>query len=40
MAKVLQPTSGEIIVNGTVSALLELGAGFHLDLTGRGKYLS
>jgi ABC-type polysaccharide/polyol phosphate transport system ATPase subunit len=35
MAKVLQPTKGELIVNGTVSALLELGAGFHLDLTGR-----
>ena len=35
MAKVLQPTKGEIIVNGTVSALLELGAGFHFDLTGR-----
>ncbi|MCL4378570.1 MAG: ABC transporter ATP-binding protein [Actinobacteria bacterium] len=35
IAKVLQPTSGEVIVNGTVSALLELGAGFHLDLTGK-----
>jgi ABC-type polysaccharide/polyol phosphate transport system ATPase subunit len=35
MAKVLKPTKGEIAVNGTVSALLELGAGFHQDLTGR-----
>ena len=35
IAKVLRPTSGEVIVNGTVSALLELGAGFHQDLTGR-----
>jgi ABC-type polysaccharide/polyol phosphate transport system ATPase subunit len=35
MAKVLKPTSGDILVNGTVSALLELGAGFHQDLTGR-----
>jgi ABC-type polysaccharide/polyol phosphate transport system ATPase subunit len=35
MAKVLKPTKGEIKVNGTVSALLELGAGFHQDLTGR-----
>lgn len=35
MAKVLIPTKGEIQVNGTVSALLELGAGFHQDLTGR-----
>ncbi|MCL5072365.1 MAG: ATP-binding cassette domain-containing protein, partial [Actinobacteria bacterium] len=33
VAKVLQPSKGEIIVNGTVSALLELGAGFHFDLT-------
>jgi ABC-type polysaccharide/polyol phosphate transport system ATPase subunit len=35
IAKVLKPTNGEVIVNGTVSALLELGAGFHTDLTGR-----
>ena len=35
MAKIIQPTSGEIIVNGPLSALLELGAGFHPDLTGR-----
>ena len=35
MAKVLKPTKGDILVNGTVSALLELGAGFHQDLTGR-----
>jgi len=35
IAKVLRPTKGEVLVNGTVSALLELGAGFHQDLTGR-----
>ena len=35
IAKVLKPTRGKILVNGTVSALLELGAGFHPDLTGR-----
>lgn len=29
------PTSGSIRVQGTVSSLLELGAGFHPDLTGR-----
>ena len=35
MARIIQPTSGKIIVNGPLSALLELGAGFHPDLTGR-----
>ncbi|HRO91776.1 MAG TPA: ATP-binding cassette domain-containing protein, partial [Promineifilum sp.] len=35
IARIIQPTSGEITVNGRVSALLELGAGFHPDLTGR-----
>lgn len=35
IARVLQPTSGEIVTHGRVSSLLELGAGFHPDLTGR-----
>ena len=35
IARIIQPTSGEITVHGRVSALLELGAGFHPDLTGR-----
>jgi len=35
IARVTKPTKGKIIVNGKVSPLIELGAGFHPDLTGR-----
>jgi ABC-type polysaccharide/polyol phosphate transport system ATPase subunit len=32
---VLQPTKGEVAVRGKLAGLLELGAGFQMDLTGR-----
>lgn len=35
LSRILYPDSGEILLRGRVSALLELGAGFHPDLTGR-----
>jgi lipopolysaccharide transport system ATP-binding protein len=35
ISRVIRPTSGEMRVNGRLSALIELGAGFHPDLTGR-----
>lgn len=35
LSKVTKPTSGEIRMNGRFSALIELGAGFHPELTGR-----
>ncbi len=35
IASVMTPTSGTVIVSGKVSPLIELGAGFHPELTGR-----
>mgnify|MGYP000132647009 CR=1 FL=1 len=35
LAKITRPTSGRVSVCGRLSALIELGAGFHPDLTGR-----
>ena len=35
VAGISQPDEGIVVVNGQVTALLELGSGFHPDLTGR-----
>ena len=35
MTKIIYPTKGRIITNGKITSLLELGAGFHPDFTGR-----
>jgi lipopolysaccharide transport system ATP-binding protein len=35
LSKILKPTRGSIRVNGRLRALIEVGAGFHGDLTGR-----
>lgn len=35
IARVQRPTSGRIVVRGMISPLIELGAGFHPELTGR-----
>lgn len=35
ICRVLRPTGGRVVIRGRVAPLLELGAGFHPDLTGR-----
>src|SRR5499427_6753487 len=35
LSGIMRPTSGSVEVNGKLSALIEVGAGFHPDLTGR-----
>ena len=35
MAGIAKPDSGAITANGRISALIELGAGFHPEISGR-----
>jgi lipopolysaccharide transport system ATP-binding protein len=35
LSRIMKPTKGRMIVNGRLSALIEVSAGFHPDLTGR-----
>ena len=35
LSRIMKPTKGCMVVNGRLSALIEVGAGFHQDLTGR-----
>jgi lipopolysaccharide transport system ATP-binding protein len=41
LSRITDPTAGEVLIRGRVGALLEVGAGFHGDLSGRDNiYLS
>jgi lipopolysaccharide transport system ATP-binding protein len=35
LSKITEPTSGQAVINGRVASLLEVGTGFHPELTGR-----
>lgn len=36
---IVEPTSGDVVLRGTVASIIELGAGFHPDFTGRQNAL-
>src|SRR5579871_908343 len=35
LSRITEPTSGRVVLNGRVASLLEVGTGFHPELTGR-----
>ena len=38
LSRITDPSSGRFEINGRVSSLLEVGTGFHFELTGRETY--
>ena len=39
LSRIVEPTKGEVIIRGKVASLLEVGTGFHPELTGRENIL-
>ena len=40
LSRITEPTKGRVTLKGRIASLLEVGTGFHPELTGRGEYLS
>jgi lipopolysaccharide transport system ATP-binding protein len=40
LSRITEPTEGHAIINGRVASLLEMGTGFHPELTGRENIFS
>ena len=38
LSRITEPTSGSALIRGKVASLLEVGTGFHPEMTGREKY--
>ena len=39
LSRITEPTTGSALIYGRVGSLLEVGTGFHPELTGRGEHL-
>ncbi len=37
LSRITEPTSGQVTINGRMASLLEVGTGFHPELTGRNE---